>query len=75
MLVSAGACVFVCVCVCVCVCARARALRIVSRDNILRFKNTSIKNALITFVAYTSTFQCREEHDRGCLVEWCFTST
>ena len=59
----------------VCVCARARALRIVSRDNILRFQNTSIKNALITFVAYTSTFQCREEHDRGCLVECCFTST
>ena len=26
------------VCVCVCVCVRARALRIVSRDKILRFK-------------------------------------
>ena len=28
-----------CVCVCVCACVRVRALRIVSRDKILRFKN------------------------------------
>ena len=34
-------CVRVRVCVCVCVCARA--LRIVSRDKILRFKSSSIK--------------------------------
>ena len=52
MLVCAGA--SVCVCVCVCVCARACVcvrmcpsvcvcvLRIVSRDNILFFKNTLI---------------------------------
>ena len=46
ILVCAGACVCVCVCVCaracvrVCVCARV--LRIVSRDQILRFKNTFI---------------------------------
>ena len=38
MLVCVGASVCVCVCVCVC----ARALRIVSRDTILRFKNTFI---------------------------------
>ena len=37
-LVCAGASVNVCVCVCV----RLYALRIVSRDNILRFKNTFI---------------------------------
>ena len=42
MLVWAGACVRACVHVCVCVCVRARALRIVSRDKILRFKNTVI---------------------------------
>ena len=38
------ACVRVCVCVCVCVraCVRVYALRIVSGDMILRFKNTSI---------------------------------
>ena len=35
-------CVRACVHVCVCVCVRARALRIVSRDKILRFKNTVI---------------------------------
>ena len=39
-------CVCVCVSVCVCVCARVRvcvyALRIVSRDKIVRFKNTSV---------------------------------
>ena len=40
MLVCVGACV--CVCVCVCARTRARALRIVSRDKILRFKNTLI---------------------------------
>ena len=44
MLVCAGASVCVCVCVCLCVCARARvcALKIVSRDKILRFKNIII---------------------------------
>ena len=44
MFAGAGACVCVCVCVCVCARARARArvyaLRIVSRNMILRFKNT-----------------------------------
>ena len=37
-------CLCVCVCVCVCVCMRAHmcALRIVSRDKILRLKNTFI---------------------------------
>ena len=43
---ACGACVRACVCVCVCVCVRARvcvyALRIVTRDKILRFKNTFI---------------------------------
>ena len=46
MLVCAGACVCVCVCVRACVRAYMRmcvyALRIVSRDNILRFKNIFI---------------------------------
>ena len=44
--VCVRACVRACVCVCVCVCVSARArvyaLRIVSRDKILRFKNTLI---------------------------------
>ena len=35
-------CVGASVCVCVCVCVRAYVLRIVSRDKILRFKNTLI---------------------------------
>ena len=35
-------CVCVCVCACVRACVRACALRIVSRDKILRFKNTLI---------------------------------
>ena len=34
------------VCVCVCVCVRARALRIVSRDKILRFKKTFLLSLL-----------------------------
>ena len=37
-----GVCVRACVRPCVRVCARARALRIVTRDMILRFKNTFI---------------------------------
>ena len=36
-----------CVCVCVCVCVFARAVRIVSRDYILRFKNTFIINIIV----------------------------
>ena len=35
-------CVCVCVCECECVCVRVYALRIVSRDKILRFRNTFI---------------------------------
>ena len=42
MLVCAGACVCVCVCVC--------ALRIVSRDKILRFKNTLILLLLVAVI-------------------------
>ena len=46
--VCVGGCLFVCVraCVraCVCVCVCVFALRIVSRDKILRFKNTLIIN-------------------------------
>ena len=37
------------VCVCVCVCVRARALRIVSRDKILRFKNTFSSSSIWAF--------------------------
>ena len=42
MLVCAGAsvCVCVCLCLCMCMCVCARALRIVSTDKILCFKNT-----------------------------------
>ena len=45
---SQNACACGCLCVCVCVCARtrARALRIVCKDKILRFKNTSIINII-----------------------------
>ena len=35
-------CVCMCVCVCVCVCLCVYALRIMSRDRILRVKNTLI---------------------------------
>ena len=54
--VCVSVCVRACVRVraCVCVCVRARALRIVSRDKILRVKKyfIIIINIIITYVAY-----------------------
>ena len=49
MCVCVRACVRACVRVCVCVCVRAcvHALRIVSRDKILRFRNTVIYHLII----------------------------
>ena len=62
MLVCAGA--FVCVRVCVCV--RVYALRIVSRDKILRFTNTFIINQINTTFS-TSTHPLNSQTmQKGC---------
>ena len=57
VLCSQNACVCGCLCVCVCVCVHACVhacvLRIVSRDKILRFKNTFIIVIIITVCAYS----------------------
>ena len=49
-------CLCVCVCVCVCMCACARTLRIISRDKILRFKNTF----MITNISLSEKLQVGE---------------